>query len=413
MNDAAVKRIYLHIGLHKTGTTYLQNIMRANRDGLGAQGFFFPGGPDTPLVQMLAVWDLLGRRRRRDRDQRISGQWRSMTDSVTADPHPVALLSEEHFSLATAAQAGRAVSSFPDHEVHVVVTARDLGRILVSAWQEDVKHDQTWTWEEFVAAVRDPRRRGTKPARGFWLRQDLPAILETWASVVPPERIHVVTVPSSGGDPQELLKRFASVVGFDAGLLTREPKWDNQTLGIAGTEVVRRLNALLGHRLNERQYNRVVNATIVRALSRTRGSARLGLPASELAWVRAWAEEATARVEAGGYQVVGDLSELLPAGDTVGSGPDEVSAEELLDAAMTALADLSEHYARAWWSRKRPDVGVDDVPVRERLASAVRGVSFRAQRRASELGDRHPAAGRLMALMLRFRQRPRRRTLSR
>jgi len=30
----APKTVYLHVGLHKTGTTYLQNVFRANRKQL-------------------------------------------------------------------------------------------------------------------------------------------------------------------------------------------------------------------------------------------------------------------------------------------------------------------------------------------------------------------------------------------
>ncbi len=388
-------------------------MLRANRDELADQGVFYPGTADSPLSQMLAVWDLLGRRRRQDRDDRITGQWSSLASRVADDDHPVTLLSEEHLSLATAAQARRAVASFAGLEAHVVVTARDLGRVVVSAWQEEVKHDQTWTWDEYVDAVRDPDRRSAKPARGFWLRQDLSAILDIWADAVPPERIHVVTVPPSGGDPEELVKRFASVVGFDAGLLTNAPRWDNQTLGVAGTEVIRRLNGLLDHRLNERQYNRVINATLVRALSRSRTSPQPKLPDSELEWVSAWAQDTVARVASGGYQVVGDLEELLPSSTGTSARPDAVSTDELLEAAMTALADLSENYATSWWSKRKPDVAVEGISRRARLASRGRGAVFRVGRRLAHLADRHPAMARPMGVYLRMRQAPRRSRLRR
>ena len=39
----APKKVYLHIGLHKTGTTYLQNVFRANRKQLDGEDVYFPG----------------------------------------------------------------------------------------------------------------------------------------------------------------------------------------------------------------------------------------------------------------------------------------------------------------------------------------------------------------------------------
>ncbi len=66
--------VYLHIGLHKTGTTYLQNLLKANREGLRAQQIYYPGGPGEPQ-QAFAVWDLQGRRPRGVHDTRIGGSW--------------------------------------------------------------------------------------------------------------------------------------------------------------------------------------------------------------------------------------------------------------------------------------------------------------------------------------------------
>jgi len=141
--SAGQKTVYLHIGLHKTGTTFLQNVLRANSAALVEQGIIYPGR--NIESQKLAVWDLFGRRPKGAPDGRINGQWNVLVDEINSSELPVGLISEEYLSLATARQAGRAVASFPDAEVHVVVTARDLGRVLLSAWQEEVKNDATWT----------------------------------------------------------------------------------------------------------------------------------------------------------------------------------------------------------------------------------------------------------------------------
>ena len=136
----ARRKVFLHIGLHKTGTTYLQHVLlkNANREGLRAQHIEFPGGPGEP-VQAFAVWDLQGRRPRGVDDKRISGQWDALVDLVRSTALPTVLISEERLSLATARQVRKVVDDFADDEVNVVVTVRDLGRVAVSAWQEEVK----------------------------------------------------------------------------------------------------------------------------------------------------------------------------------------------------------------------------------------------------------------------------------
>jgi len=52
---------------------------------------------------------------------------------LSVDTAANALISAELLSALTRRQAACAVNGFPDHDVHVVVTCRDVGRVLVSA----------------------------------------------------------------------------------------------------------------------------------------------------------------------------------------------------------------------------------------------------------------------------------------
>ncbi|MEJ7690055.1 MAG: hypothetical protein WKF76_06280 [Nocardioidaceae bacterium] len=212
----APPRVYLHIGLHKTGTTYLQNLLAANQQQLRANGVDYPGGRDEP-VQAFAALDLQGRRPRGYNDKRVEGSWEGLVTAIHARGLPTALVSDERLSMSTLKQVRRAVDSFPHSEVHVVVTVRDLGRIAVSAWQEDVKSDETWTWQQFAAAIKDPQQIAKAPARGFWLRQDIPKICETWEAAVGASHVHVVI-----GAPVGLVTRRAGqAVRVGGGLRCR------------------------------------------------------------------------------------------------------------------------------------------------------------------------------------------------
>ncbi len=404
---SAVKRVYLHVGLHKTGTTFLQSVLQANRAQLAEQQVCFPGGEDG-VVQAFAVWDLVGRRPRGTRDDRIAGQWDALCAQVSSSDLPTALLSVEYLSLATVTQARRAVASFGDAEVHVVVTARDLGRVVVSAWQEAVKNDQTWTWDDYATALRDPDARARNPARGFWLRHDLAAVLETWRSAVSADRIHVVVVPPVGSGTDQLVARFASVVGVDPDRLGQEVTWTNESIGAAGVEVVRRLNERLGQRLNQRQYHTVVKHQVASALRGSGQAQPMRLPPEHEEWVSAEAERMIDHVSSGGYDVVGDLDGLRPRTDGPGRRPGAASSDELLDAALDALAAMTERHATSWWKGRRPDSRVAGERSRARLASGVRGAAFRAKRRGAELADRNRVAERAMRAFLGVRARIRR-----
>jgi len=397
----ATQQVFLHIGLHKSGTTYLQQLMRMNRSALAAQGLHVPGGRGEPN-RTFAVYDLFGRRPRGSGDDRITGQWDAMTRALMDTEAPRALLSEEALSLASVAQARKAVRSFPDCDVRVVVTVRDLARVALSAWQEDVKTDETWTWRTYADALADPGARATSPARGFWLRQDVPAVLDVWAAVLPADRIHVVTVPPPGAEAAELTRRFSRVVEFDAAGLDTEVDWGNTSMGAAGTEVLRRANEHLHRRLNQRQYHDVVETTLAPLLAEAAGSERLRLPEVDAGWVSREADRMVASVREAAYPVVGDLGDLVPRPDSGGREPGKATEPELLEVAVLALAGLTERFALAKWQRRRPDAGAE-AALGTRAASSARSLAFRAKRVGINAADSNPVAERGLGVFLRTR----------
>ena len=400
------RRVVLHVGLHKTGTTYLQNLFTANRSALAEQGVYYPGADGEPS-QTMAAWDLRGRRSTGARDKRQIGQWDALSAAVAGSSLRTTLISAESLSVLTPKQAVQAVASFPGREVSVVVTCRDLGRVLVSHWQEGVKNDLTLTWPQFVEAVRDPAARGRNPGRGFWINHDLPAILSTWCQALPAEKIHVVTVPPAGTPPEELAARMGTIVGFDVGRLPEPVARDNTSLGVAGTELVRRINERLGQRLNQRQHTFVVRRVLVPSLASARTDARYGLPPEELGWVEEEARRHIAAVRSAGHPVVGDLDDLLPLAD-VDRRPDDASTDELLGLAVVALTAMTERTAQQWWRQRKDDQPrVAPAGGRVRLRSARRAGVFRARRLVASLADRNRVAARAVRVYLALQERRR------
>ena len=184
-------RVFVHVGSPKTGTTFLQNVLWTQRALAREQGLLLPHG---------AVPRPLPRLARRPRLSRLSGPPRrgpsGMWDRVVAESVAWGgnvLISHELFAAANPQQAspGGRVAAARRQEVHVVLTVRDLVRQLTAEWQEHVKHRSTKTLEQFVTDVRnDTERTGW-----FWKVQDFDPVLERWGAGLPPERVHVITVP--------------------------------------------------------------------------------------------------------------------------------------------------------------------------------------------------------------------------
>jgi hypothetical protein len=329
------RRAFLHIGTAKSGTTYLQELWWRHRDALRDRGLLLPGVAlrdhfhAAALVKgMDVIVDQLGP------DER--GTWSRLLEEVRHWPGD-ALISHEHFSDSPADAARRAVAEAADAgEVHLLLTVRDLGRVLPSAWQQRVKQGARQTYGAFLDAVRQERTD-----QKFWRYQDVPGILERWAADLPAERVHLVVVPAAGAPRDALWRRTSRVLGVDTDDLDAEPRRPNDSLGIVEAELLRRVNAAMPRSARTVAMTRLTKGAFARDL--LAGSApteSFVLPAAHAEWVRARSEVTVAALTGRGYDVIGDLADLLPARPRDGRSPEEVDDAEVLAAATTVVSRM-------------------------------------------------------------------------
>ncbi|MET0525121.1 MAG: hypothetical protein ABWZ91_09980, partial [Nocardioides sp.] len=117
-----VDRVFVHIGLPKTATSYLQTIIWSNRERLRAQGVIVPGSERRDhLWASRTVRELRSLERGPARHRTAWSRIRA--ELVRAEG--TGLISHEFFAAASAAQARAMVDALGPTEVHLVVTARE------------------------------------------------------------------------------------------------------------------------------------------------------------------------------------------------------------------------------------------------------------------------------------------------
>jgi hypothetical protein len=344
-------RVFIHVGPPKTGTTFVQDNLYHWRTALAEQGIVLPS--QRRHDDWLAALDVRG-----DHTAGFGaggevsragaeGAWQRLVRAVDG-AHGTVVISQEILATADDAHAQEAMASFGSAEPHLVVTARDPERQLLSSFQQRIKNGHTHTFKKTVETIS--ARRALHPS------QRLPDVIRRWGSSLPPGHVHVVTVPQPGADPRILWDRFAAVIGFDASDCEPILGSSNTSLGKVQVELLRQVNEALDGRIPHPQYAHVVLRNLThKVLAHAPDSTPFALDPQMWPVVDDMADEWVDFLTSGGFDIVGDLAELRPQ-HRPGGSPDESTARELADAAVWANAELLLLLAQAQPRRQPPRV---------------------------------------------------------
>lgn len=324
---AGPPKVVIHVGAPKTGTTFLQEILWQNRNRLADDGVLLPGTKSRHFHATLAVREVP-----LDRHPAVAAEsWQRLADEVR-EWNGTAIISHELFAGASQEQAERALQALHPADVHIIYTARDLGRQIPAEWQEHLKHRTTIGMDEFVREVVECGPL----AQWFWRVQDPADVLRRWGKTLPANQLHLLTVPPAGADSTLLWRRFASLIGVGAQQYDTTHARPNVSLGAAEAEVLRRVNRALGEQFaGPGVYARFAKEILAHEELATRtDKVKFGVRPHQRAWLEERSRQLIADIASLGIDVVGDLEELLPSNQQLGGAqPDDIG-----DSAITAVA---------------------------------------------------------------------------
>lgn len=327
--------LYLHIGLQKTGTSFLQRTFWDSASELSRQGVDLV--PSTKLAVFRLMLDVRGRF-----DPSIDPP--SVGTSVARLPgqlrkaHGDALISQESLAAATPDQIERLLAATAGHDVRAIVTLRDLGRQIPSAWQQTLQTGKSEPLGRYTRRLRTTHGTGA----AMWANFDAPAILQRWSAHIPADKITVVTVPPGGSDPRLLLDRFCSVMGVAAEDLNVDlTSRGNRSLRAEQAEVLRRVNDLLPAEFKRRNVYGDLGKRYfaVKVLGSDSGT-RIQLPDALYDWCAEVSQQYVDHIRHGGYRVVGNLDDLLPVRSDFSTDRIRVSDRAVAETASHAISQL-------------------------------------------------------------------------
>src|ERR1051326_5947243 len=230
-------KLVLHVGPHKTGTTYIQETLHALRATLNERGIYVPSewsaAPGLPS-HMRLVWAI------RNGDlQQISEQFQQ----ILARRHRCVVISCEALSRLDLMQLAQLREILGRAPIRIVYYVRRWPERLPSLWQEAVKFGHTMLFSEFLI------ERLTAP--GVSELRDV-AMLDRLSAVFGASRISLVSYSHLTDRNVDIAGHFlASVLDLpDVPLPGAGPH--NPSLPILEIETIRALNSIHAARGGER-----------------------------------------------------------------------------------------------------------------------------------------------------------------
>jgi hypothetical protein len=342
------RRVVLHVGPRKTATTYLQRILQALVVDQQIEPSIYPitTRDRTDHNQVPGLIDLareagaIGLQDDAWREQDGSDA-RALVDAVASSDGDV-ILSAEAMSVLPLAGAQAVIAAFQPAPIDVVITARDLGRVLPSSWQQHMRNGNYEAYADYLALRSEERHSRiyeTELRRGFWRAYRYADLATRWRDAGA-GTVSIVTVPPAGSPPDTVWRRFVDAAQV-ASLRPIAPDVpdDRANVSLTGAETF----AVYGFNLAARAAGqgrrdvRAAHRALIRRgwLERPDRGARLGLPSDLQPLVAQWARDDSDALAQSGIPIIGDLGDLAVAPD----GRDGVpSPDEVARAAGAALA---------------------------------------------------------------------------
>jgi hypothetical protein len=319
------RRVVLHVGPRKTATTYLQRILQALVVDQQIEPSIYPitTRDRTDHNQVPGLIDLareagaIGLQDDAWREQDGSDA-RALVDAVASSDGDV-ILSAEAMSVLPLAGAQAVIAAFQPAPIDVVITARDLGRVLPSSWQQHMRNGNYEAYADYLALRSEERHSRiyeTELRRGFWRAYRYADLATRWRDAGA-DTVSIASLPPIAPDVPD----------------------DRANVSLTGAETF----AVYGFNLAARAAGqgrrdvRAAHRALIRRgwLERPDRGARLGLPSDLQPLVAQWARDDSDALAQSGIPIIGDLGDLAVAPD----GRDGVpSPDEVARAAGAALA---------------------------------------------------------------------------
>lgn len=320
-----MKKVVIHAGFHKTGTTAIQHGLHSSTQALKAAGYLYPI-VDQGTSQSGSVLALAGRGwGSQARGGRVipKRQWAKLARQVRAGKENI-ILSSEFFSELDDAQLLEVKQAFAGLECQVVFTMRPFDKLFPSTYQQTLKNGSSYSYEAWLERTVTDYFGLQKT--GFWKRNRHAQVISRWQRIFGVDNVTIITADES--NPGLLFDRFSEFLNLPVGEL--KPVADsglNRSLLLDEIHLLRAINKNVPKSRNWNAYMTFIRRGTFEQITATpapkvTAAEKLRTPKAYAKKIEQIAALEMAELKALDLRVLGDIRDL-----EVGTAPVGVNAE--------------------------------------------------------------------------------------
>jgi hypothetical protein len=304
-----LKKLIIHPGFHKTGTTALQQALSEVRDELLESKFFYPHIAGTAhhraarsVIEKTWGW------KNRGGKSADAIEWKKLEKKINSSKD-TAIISSEFFSEADLIQLADMAKRLSGFDVQVIFTWRPLPFMLASSYQQYLKYGLKKSYSEWLESIFDlPGEAKFTPS--FWKRNLHGDVVARWAETFGTEKVSLIAVNES--NQTYLYETFADLAGIPKGILKEPAHMQmNRSLTFTEASLLLEINRTYPKDLDWDSYEIFIRKGNIKALTRSNKHDERDEKILTPEWAIAKAVELNsqnvAKIKSLGIKVVGDL----------------------------------------------------------------------------------------------------------
>jgi hypothetical protein len=259
------KRLIIHPGFHKSGTTALQESFALNRALLRENGILYPR-IGTKAHHRVA-WALTQRPwgwNKRGGEVTPEKHWNRMAERINKAKEETVILSSEFFSELDGEKIRKIRSDIKGRDIQILFTIRPLAKLLPSSYQQYLKYGITIEYEDWLHEILDnPGESKVSPT--FWKRHSHGKVVAKWVDIFGKSNVTLLIVNEA--EPTFLFDQINELLSLPKSTINAAPSGSNRSLTMEEISLLLELNRQFPKERLWDEYEMFIRAGYVRHLT--------------------------------------------------------------------------------------------------------------------------------------------------